>query len=383
MAADRPGRHNLPVADRAPDVIVIGAGIIGCAAAYELSRRGARVRVLDAREIAGGATQASAGVLGPHIEGHDRGPLLALGVRSLGLYDDFIARLRADHGAGIEYERSGTLEVSLTDEGAARLAAQRAAHREHGVASRLLDAPEVRALEPALADDVNAGLLIDGHGFVAAADLTTALAAAAVMRGAAFTASTRARRIDAEPGGVRVETDSGSISAGRVVLAAGSWSGQLGVGPAAAIPVRPVRGQLLELSWHRRALGRIVWGAACYLVPRRAAMLVGATSEEVGFDERATVAGVRDLLDAACDLVPSTWQAGFASVKVGLRPATPDNLPAIGPSARVEGLVYATGHYRNGILLAPLTARLVADLILDGREDPDLAITRPQRFGDF
>jgi glycine/D-amino acid oxidase-like deaminating enzyme len=136
------------------------------------------------------------------------------------------------------------------------------------------------------------------------------------------------------------------------------------------------------LNWIGEPLKRVVWGPSCYLVPwTNGSLLVGATAEEAGFDERATVAGVRDLLDAVSELVPRAWQAGFSGVRVGLRPATPDELPMIGRSTVMDGLVYATGHYRNGILLAPLTAKLVADLLIDGREGAELELTKPQRFG--
>ncbi len=129
---------------------------------------------------------------------------------------------------------------------------------------------------------------------------------------------------------------------------------------------------------------RIVWGSRCYLVPvSRGTILVGATVEDAGFDERTTVAGVRDLLESACDLVPRLWQATFVGARVGLRPCTGDEMPMIGRSAKIPGLVYATGHYRNGVLLAPWTARAVADLVLDNREDPLLAVTSPQRFGEY
>jgi glycine oxidase len=141
---------------------------------------------------------------------------------------------------------------------------------------------------------------------------------------------------------------------------------------------------LLQISWEGPALRRIVWGPRCYLVPVAVgSILVGATVEDAGFDERTTVAGVRDLLDGACDLVPHLWQAAFVGARVGLRPATADEMPIIGRSARMPGLVYATGHFRNGVLLAPLTARMVADLVLDNREDPLLGATRPQRFGEY
>ena len=146
-------------------------------------------------------------------------------------------------------------------------------------------------------------------------------------------------------------------------------------------PSGPCAGELVQLDWPTPPLGRIVWGPDCYLVPwTSGAMLVGATVEEAGFDERATTAGVRDLLDAACELLPCAWQAAFAGVRVGLRPATPDGLPVIGASSRVPGVYYATGHYRNGVLLAPVTAVLLADLVLGQGADPALAPFRPDRF---
>src|SRR5262249_8594138 len=146
-------------------------------------------------------------------------------------------------------------------------------------------------------------------------------------------------------------------------------------------PVRPVRGQLLQLSWNGPPLKRVTWSRKCYLVPwDDGSMLVGATVEEAGFDERATVAGVRDLLEAVCDVVPQAWNAGFRAARVGLRPGTSDNLPIIGWSAAMPGLFFATGHYRNGVLLAPLTAELVAAAMIDNRVDPMLSTVSPARF---
>jgi glycine/D-amino acid oxidase-like deaminating enzyme len=145
--------------------------------------------------------------------------------------------------------------------------------------------------------------------------------------------------------------------------------------------VRPVRGQLLHLHFNSRPLSRVVWGTDCYLVPwRNGALLVGATVEEAGFDETATAAGVTRLLEASADLLTAVPQARFEAVRVGLRPGTPDELPLIGPSSTMPGVYYATGHFRNGVLLSPLTAKLVADLVVDGRRDPDLELVRPDRF---
>jgi glycine/D-amino acid oxidase-like deaminating enzyme len=179
--------------------------------------------------------------------------------------------------------------------------------------------------------------------------------------------------------GVAVKTSAGRIESDALILAAGSWSGQI---PLAAAPVRPVRGQLLHLHFDQRPLSHVVWGTDCYLVPwRNGALLVGATVEDVGFDETATADGVTRLLGASAELLTTVRQARFEAVRVGLRPGTPDELPLIGPASTMPGVYYATGHYRNGVLLAPLTAKLVADLVIEGRRDPDLELVRPDRFG--
>jgi glycine oxidase len=254
-----------------------------------------------------------------------------------------------------------------------------------GVPALLLDALTVRSEEPHLGDGAVGGLLIETHGFVAAGDLTRALATTARRCGAQLIEPSRVRRIARAGGDVVVDTDRGSLTGNAVVVAAGSWSGEIAVdGVDARVPVRPVRGQLLTLAWAGTPLRRVTWSSRCYLVPwDDGTLLVGATVEEAGFDERATVAGVRDLLDAASEVVPHAWSAGFKGARVGLRPATSDDLPIIGASRRAPNVMYATGHYRNGVLLAPLTASLVADAMIDGTIDPLLAPVSPSRFGDL
>jgi glycine/D-amino acid oxidase-like deaminating enzyme len=182
---------------------------------------------------------------------------------------------------------------------------------------------------------------------------------------------------------VEIETDRARLQAAQVVLASGAWSGQIVVeGASSLVPVRPVRGQLLHLRWHGAPLSRITWDERCYTIPwPDRTVLVGATVEDAGFEQRTTVAGVRDLLEAACDLLPNAWTAELLSARAGLRPGSPDALPLIGWSEAVPGLMYATGHYRNGVLLAPLTAELVANAMTGGAPDPALELTRPGRFG--
>jgi glycine oxidase len=373
------------VPSRPSDIIVIGAGIVGCAIAYELVRRGASVVVVDERAIGMGATQASAGILAPYIEAHESSPLFDLTVRSLNLFDEFIERVSSDSRIAVGYRRTGTLDVATDEAGVLRLRATADALAQRGIGAELLDGAATRLEEPQVTDDVVAGLLIASHGFVAASDLTHAVALAARRGGAQFLEQRCVMRIGRVNGDVVVETDRGSLAGSAAVLAAGSWSGAIAIdGVSARVPVRPVRGQLVCLAWNGSPIRRVVWSPRCYLVPwDDGTLLVGATIEEAGFDERTTVAGVRELLEAVCEITPHALGAGFSGARVGLRPGTSDGLPVIGASQVVPNLIYATGHYRNGVLLAPLTAQLVADAMLDGHVDPALAAVSPSRFGDL
>ena len=245
--------------------------------------------------------------------------------------------------------------------------------------------PAVQAHRVGKRDVLEVGLVVPLHGFVAAGELVRALAGAARLRGAQVIEGRQVLRIVFAKGQVTVETNHGPLSGSAVVLAAGSWSGHIEiVGLPARAPVRPIRGQLLRLAWKGPMIRRVVWSERCYLVPwDDGTLLVGATVEDAGFDERTTAAGVRDLLEAACEIVPGAWTAGFIDARAGLRPASADLLPIIGASRVFPNLMYATAHYRNGVLLAPVTAAIVADALLDNRIDSALAALSPQRFGDL
>jgi glycine oxidase len=362
------------------NVIVVGAGVVGCAVAHELALRDARVRVVDPRPVGRGATHASAGMLAPYSEGHHPS-LLKLGLASLALWDQFVERLRAESDRPFHYERSGTLQVAASSAEVTRLSMEAAEYAAHGVPHQWLDDAALHALEPGLRDRVAAGVLLPTQGFVDATGVTRALADAAERRGAHFTTE-RVLGIDAEERGVGVTTSEGTLSGDALVLAAGSWSSAVAGVTTWPPPVRPVRGQLLHLRATAPVASRIVWGSACYIVPwPDGTTLVGATVEDAGFDEQPTAGGVRQLLNAAHDLLPATMPAMFEDVRVGLRPKTPDELPIIGPSSTMRHVFHATGHYRNGILLTPLTAQLIADLVLDRRDHDELALTNPMRFG--
>jgi len=367
------------------EVAIVGAGVIGCACAFELASAGARVTVYDLRRVGQGASQASAGVLAPYIEGHDSGPLRTLGHRSLDLFDTFIERVMEASGRTVQYTRSGTLEIALDPGHAADLRRSGTALDQEGIAAHWVDARDLRDVEPLVAGGALGGLLIDRHGFVGVPEFTDALAAASMRAGARFALDARVVSVAATADGrVVITTENGPSVADHVILAAGSWAGQIRVaGVPDMLAVKPVRGQLLHLAWPTtQPLRHVLWGTDCYIVPwLNGRVLVGATVEDAGFDERATAAGVRDLLEAGCALVPHLWQASFGEVRVGLRPGSPDGLPIVGKSTVVPGLIYATGHYRNGVLLTPLTAALVKSLVMGDDADSALEILRPSRLG--
>lgn len=336
----------------------MGAGIIGCSIAHELAGRGARVRIVDPRPAGEGATQASAGTLAPFIEGHSD-VQRALGARSLALFDEYVQRVMRDGGGSFEYARVGTLQVAHAASEEAELAQQARQLTEAGVEHQLLTGTEAARLEPGLAP-VRTALLIAGHGVVGVQGLTHALERAIVKHGGEWSST-------------RIDPTTAARDADAVVVATGAWAGE---------PVRPIRGQLVQLRLDAPPVQRVIWGRSCYAAPwSDGSLLVGATVEDVGFDESSTPDAVRSLSVAAAALIPAARGARIAGVRVGLRPQTPDGLPLVGRSSTMPTVFYATGHYRTGILLAPLTAHLIADLVLEGREDPLLALLSPGRLG--
>ncbi len=362
-------------------VVVVGAGVIGGAVAHELSSRGAEVSVVDMRGTGQGATRASAGILAPYIEGH-LAQLLRLGVCSLSLYDAFVRRVAADAGQEFDYRRTGTLQVARTDVEAARLVEAGRELATAEVPHELVGPEDVRRFEPALSSAIVAGLVIPDHGYVDVTALVSALKIAAERRGAVWLTGT-VQRLEPREAGVRVVIDGhASLEADAVVLAAGSWSSRIGLGAAPPMPVRPIRGQLIHLRFTRPPVSRVIWGDACYMVPwLDGSLLVGATVEDAGFDESVSEEATRFLLESAAELLPAVTASSRTDVRVGLRPASADQLPLIGASSTMRGVFHATGHYRNGVLLAPLTAKLLADLMMDGRADSTLDLVRPDRVG--
>jgi glycine oxidase len=362
-------------------VIVVGAGIVGCTVAYDLAKAGSRVQVIETRTPGQGATRASAGILAPHIEGHSSDLLRNLGKRSLDLYDELMKRLVADSGRDIFYQRNGTFELAFSEADVERLAELSRTLGDEGIEAKWVTPDRFCVLEPQAAPAARGALLIPTHGFVGVTSLTLAAAAAAEKFGASFTVATGAIRIfPIEGNRVSVQTAATKLEADRVVLAAGSWSSMITVEGADPIPVKPIRGQLIQLQTDPGAINRVIWGPDGYLVPwPDGSVLVGSTVEDVGFDEAHTQEAVEKLRAAAVSLVPSLSTADMTGVRTGLRPKGPDDLPILGASKAVPGLIYATAHYRNGVLFTPLTMRLVSDLVFDRPRDPALSDLDPAR----
>jgi glycine oxidase len=363
-------------------IIVIGAGVIGAAIAHTLAARGVRVSVLDMRGPGRGASIASAGILAPHVESHHEARFLELATRSLDMFDAFVTGASERSGRRVEYARTGTLEVALDDDDVRRLEGAQPRLRAAGVKHVWLTPEELKSIEPSVSGAALGGLLIEPHGFVGVRSLIAALVQSARLSGASFETPVEAVEIDSRDDGVDVRAGDSKYSADAVVVAAGTWSGRIRIREAPRLEVRPVRGQLLQLSWTAAHLpSRVVWGPRCYAVPwSDNSLLVGATVEDVGFDERSTVSAIQELTTAVNELLPEARSASLQEVRVGLRPASADGLPIIGPLPGVPRVVVATGHYRNGVLLAPVTAAMVSDLLVDGRVDEAMAWTTPRRF---
>ncbi|EST23310.1 glycine oxidase ThiO [Streptomyces roseochromogenus] len=378
------------MSSRTSDVLVIGGGIIGLVTAWRAAQRGLATAVVDP-EPGGGAAQVAAGMLAAVTELHyGEETLLALNLESARRYPEFAAELTELTGHDLGYRRCGTLQVALDADDRAYLRELHALQRRCGLESEWLSGRECRRLEPMLAPGVRGGLRVDGDHQIDPRRLAAALVAACERAGVTFH-RVWAERLDvAGDRAVGVTTADGTgLRAGQVVLAAGSLSGRLaGVPEALLPPVRPVKGQVLRLTVPRpyapflsRTVRAVVRGGHVYLVPREnGELVVGATSEELGWDTTVTAGGVYELLRDAHELVPGITELPLTETRAGLRPGSPDNAPLLGPSG-LDGLLLATGHFRNGVLLTPVTGNVLAEVLTSGQLPDEARPFTPQRFG--
>ena len=369
-----------------PDAVVVGGGVIGLAIAWRAALAGMTVTVVD--EAPGrGASWAAAGMLAPVTEVHyGERPLLALNLAAAARWPTFAAEVEEASGLPVGYRPGGTLAVARDADDNAALEDLYQFQLRCGLEVERLRSRECRQLEPGLAPSIRGGVLASGDHQVDNRALVEALLAACQHAGVRMVTG-RVAELAVEGDRVTgvVLGDGERLAAGAVVLAAGCWSGGLGGLAAEALPpVRPVKGQLLYLRGPagQPLCSRNVRGLEVYVVPRGdGRVVVGATVEEQGFDTTVTAGAVHDLLRAALELLPDVAELELAETVVGLRPGSPDNAPMLGP-AGPDGLVVATGHYRNGILLTPVTGDAIAELLATGRVPEMIAPFAPGRFAE-
>jgi glycine oxidase len=364
------------------DVIIVGGGVIGASAAFELAAEKLRVAILDRQQPGREASWAAGGMLSPAPHSPQDIPLVPFAKESLGLYPEFVRAVEEVSGKSAGFKRTGTLEIFFAPQGEAERDKMTAEHRALGLAAEPVSLEDARKLESAFSPAAGAAAWLPDECTVEPRMLMDALLEAARQRGVEIRADCPATALLYENGRCKGIVAGGeTMAAGHVVVAAGAYSAHLGVadeiggkrrihpeGFARYAPTRPVRGQIIALKAPAGVhLRRVLRSARGYLVPQHdGRILAGSTLEEAGFQNRVTDAGVKKIFTSAQDMMPALKEAEIVETWAGLRPGTPDDLPIIGPT-EIEGLVAATGHYRNGILLAPATARLVREWITRGQ----------------
>jgi glycine oxidase len=367
------------------DAIVIGAGLIGSAVALRLAQDGLRVALVEKTVPGREASWAAAGMLSPAPDAPASIPLVPFGRASLSLYPRFIAEIEELSGHSTGFRSDGAIELIFSAEAERELSTLIALHHALGLRSEPLALDEAYKLEPALTRRAQAAAFLPYEASVDSRALTEAVLAAGLAAKVELFPNTRVRRIVSERGrctGVRTQ-DGALFSAQNVVVAAGAFSGLL-EGVDSPLRARPIRGQMVALKSQEAHLRHVVRCERGYIVPRDSEvpqrMVTGSTLEDAGFDKHVTPRGLERILCTAQELVPILANAEVVELWCGLRPDTPDHLPLMGP-AGIEGLTIATGHYRNGILLAPITAKLVREWIVEKSVSMDWEIFNPLRFG--
>ncbi|MGC0772691.1 MAG: glycine oxidase ThiO [Candidatus Acidiferrum sp.] len=362
------------------DVAIAGGGLIGGSIALELARAGLRVGVFDRQEPGQEASWAGAGILSPAPESSATIPLVPLGKASMAIYPEFVRIAEEISGQSVGYRPKGTLQALFTGDAREELSTVIALHHGLGLKAEPLSAADARALEPALSEEIAAAVLRPEEASIDNRALTGAVLEAARRSGAQFFSASGAEAICLEGGrcvGVHLRNE--KIESQWTIIAAGCFSANIS-GTAAYAPVKPAKGQMVALRAEDLKIERVLWSEKIYLVPRNdGRILAGATVEYTGFEKKLTAGGLEKILAAAIELSPRLSEARVEETWAGLRPDSPDHLPILGPTD-IDGLLIATGHFRSGILLTPITARLVREWVMQKRVSVDWDRFSPMRF---
>jgi glycine oxidase len=370
------------------DVIVVGGGLIGASIANELAAQSLRVVILDRQQPGREASWAAAGMLSPGPDSPEALPMVPLAKESLRLYPSFVASIQESSGGTVDFATRGTLEVFADPESLARRSAFIAEYADLGIPAEPVTLATAREIEPALNPKTACAVWLQGEATVDPRLLIDAVLSTAKNRGVEICSGCAVNQVLTENGRCEGVLAGGQkFSAPHVVVAAGSFCANIGeidapgaVEIARYAPAYPVRGQMMALRSTTVRLKKVLRSGRGYLVPRADGRIVaGSTLENVGFSKGTTPEGLRGIFEAAVELAPELAGAEIVEQWSGLRPGSPDHLPIIGPT-KIEGLWIATGHYRNGVLLAPVTAKLIRDWLVQGKTDFDAENFSPLRF---
>jgi glycine oxidase len=373
----------MPEFKKTADVAIIGGGVIGLAIARALAQRGLRdVLIVERSSLGAEASSAAAGMLAPQAEADSADEFFQLCCQSRDLYPAFAQSLHEETGIDIELETSGTLYLAFTEEDERELEQRYEWQSRSGLEVEKLSREMARLLEPAISADVRAALRFPLDTQVENRRLISALATANEALGVNVVTGVSVDSLNLKRNRINgIETSRGFVACGKVVIAGGAWSSQV-INEALPNPhIEPIRGQMVSFEATPQIARHVIYSARGYVVPRRdGRLLAGSTTEHAGFDKRVTAAGVQSIVASALEIAPAIAALPLASTWAGLRPRAADGLPVLGPCAEIAGVFYATGHYRNGILLTPITAELLASAIIEEEDSPPLQIFSPDRF---
>jgi glycine oxidase len=379
-------RHQEPFGGgETADVAIVGGGVIGLAVAREVALRGAvRVTLIERGSLGSEASHAAAGMLAPQAEADRVDPFFELACASRDLYPAFADALREETGTDIELERTGTLYLAFTSSDEEELEHRYNWQRRAGLLVERLSAEETRRLEPCVSSSLRAALRFPQDVQVENRRLIAALSTSVEKHGVRLLTETHVKSLITERGRIRgVETSRGRVHAPVVVLATGAWTSFLAAPNKGvrSLSIEPVRGQMLCFESNPRLARHVIYSPRGYIVPRLdGRLLAGSTTEHAGFEKRVTGAGLHAITSHALEIAPAVGGLSLLDSWAGLRPRAEDEWPVMGECAELRGLFYATGHYRNGILLAPQTGVLLAEQIMTGNSSPLIDAFRPDRF---
>jgi glycine oxidase len=372
------GSNEMP---RSAEVVIAGGGVIGLTIARALAQRGVREVVLIERSSLGGeASFAAGGILAPQAEADRADEFFELACRSRDLYAEFAAALREETAIDVEFDTTGTLYVALTNGDLKEIEKRYEWQSNAGLAVEKLAPREARELEPCISEALRGALHFPRDIQVENRRLLNALVNSVTNLGVNIVTETNVESLTIEHGHVKgVRTSRGTVTCEKVIVAAGTWSS--GIDHSHTPKIEPVRGQMICFDAKPQLTRHVIYSPRGYLVPRRdGRLLAGSTSENAGFTKQVTAGGINTILANAHEISPRVSNLPIVDTWAGLRPRAADGLPVLGPCDEIDGLFYATGHYRNGILLAPVTGELIAEAVVAGHVSPSLAAFSPNRF---